>query len=97
IMAYLQQRNPNDGAALLPPEFPVLRAKPEGAILRAAPNDNARVLATITPEQRIFPFTKENGWYEVVVRGEWRTIGWVREDQVEETNEPVVVPTPANS
>nr|MCU0495061.1 N-acetylmuramoyl-L-alanine amidase [Chloroflexaceae bacterium] len=49
IMAYLQQRNPNDGAALLPPEFPVLRAKPEGAILRAAPNDNARVLATITP------------------------------------------------
>ncbi len=96
IVNYLRGRDPNDGAALLPPEFPMLRALPTGAVLRAAPRDNARVLMNLTPDQRLAAFSKENGWYEVFVRGEWRTLGWVREDQVEATNEPLVIPTATN-
>lgn len=96
VMQYLRARDPNDGAALLPPEFPLLRVRSSGATLRAAPGDRARALATLTSEQRLMPFTKEEGWYEVIVRGGSRLVGWVREDQVEETNEPLVMPTPTN-
>ena len=95
-MNYLRARDPLDGAALLPPEFPVLRAIPSGTVLRATPRDDARVLATIDPEQRIIPFRLHDGWYEVVVRGKWRMIGWVRADQVEATSEQLNLPTPTN-
>ena len=60
-MNYLRARDPLDGAALLPPEFPVLRAIPSGTVLRATPRDDARVLATIDPEQRITPFRLSDG------------------------------------
>lgn len=96
VMNYLRARDPLDGAALLPPEFPVLRAIPSGALLRAAPRDDARVLAEVDPEQRIIPFRLRDGWYEVVVRGEWRIVGWIRADQVEATNEQPSLPTPTN-
>jgi N-acetylmuramoyl-L-alanine amidase len=97
ILAYLAQRDPNDGAALLAPEFPPMRAKPEGATLRSAPSDNARRLLTITPEMRIFIFAVEEGWFEVMVRnGEQRLLGYVRADQLEESPQPEVLPTATN-
>jgi hypothetical protein len=97
ILAYLAQRDPNDGAALLAPEFPPMRAKPEGATLRSAPSDSARRLLTITPEMRIFIFAVEEGWFEVMVRnGDQRLLGYVRTDQLEETNQPEVFPTATN-
>jgi hypothetical protein len=92
ILAYLAQRDRSDGAALLPPEFPALRPKP-GAPLRAAPSDESAVLAELGPDDRIFPFALENGWYELFVRGRSRTIGFVREDQLE-PRPPDLEPTP---
>ncbi len=97
VIAYLKQRDPANGAALLPPNYPVLRAAPAGATLRAAPRDDARVLAKISPDSRITPFDKQNGYYQAFVRsGETRTVGWVREDQVVVTNEQPTFPTPTN-
>jgi N-acetylmuramoyl-L-alanine amidase len=98
IMRYLNERDPNDGAALLPPEYPMQRPIDEqGVVVRAAPADNARVLGTAPPEARLVVFSERNGWYEVSVRGEWRMIGWVRADQVAATDEPMPGPPPVTN
>jgi hypothetical protein len=96
IMNYLTTRDPNDGAALLPPEFPMYRAATDNTPIRSAPRDSAGVLLRIKQDQRVFAFQRRNGWLEVVVRGEWRTIGWVREDQLTPTNELPPTPPPAS-
>jgi hypothetical protein len=93
VMAYLRARDPNNGAALLPPEFSTLRIGPDGATLRAAPREDARALATLDADSRLFPYDKVEGWYQVFVRGESRLQGWVREDQVVVTNEQPAFPT----
>lgn len=93
VLAYLRQRDPNNGAALLPPEFSTLVAGPGGATLRTAPRDDARTVANLDPEARLFPFERRDGWYQVFVRGGARLQGWVREDQVVVTNEQPSFPT----
>jgi hypothetical protein len=95
VLAYLAQRDPNDGAALLPPEFPPMRAKP-GTLVYAAPDAAARVVAEIGPDDRVFAFGRENGWYEGFVRGtRGRVIGFIREEMLEPVEEPQPEPTPS--
>lgn len=97
VLAYLRRRDPNDGAALLPPEYPVLRALPSGAVVRAAPRDDARVLLRANEGVRMVPFDKLDGYYQAFVRnGETRVVGWIREDQVVATDEQPAFPTPTN-
>lgn len=82
ILRYLNERDRNDVAALIPPDFPNMLAN-EGALLRAGPSDTARVRATLNDGDRLFVFEQRDGYYELFVRGSrGRLIGWVREDQV---------------
>jgi N-acetylmuramoyl-L-alanine amidase len=89
-------RDPNDGDALLPPEYPVFRPATDGVAVRAAPNDQARILLRATLDQRIFVFQERGEWFEVVVRGEWRVVGWVRRDALVATNDAPPTPPPAS-
>lgn len=95
VMAYLNARDPSDGAALLPPEFPQFRSLP-GAVLRTAPRDDAGVLLQISPDSRVIVFSQRDDWYEAVVRGEWRAVGWIRNDQVTASDDPLTLPTATN-
>lgn len=97
VLAYLRQRDPNDGAALLPPDYPVMRAVAAGAVVRAAPRDDARILLRAGEGARIVPFDKLDGHYQAFVRaGDARVVGWVREDELIATDEQPVFPTPTN-
>lgn len=97
IIRYLNERDPNDGAALLPPDFKTQRPNSAaGANVRAAPRDDARVLFSAGPEDRLIPFQERDGWYQVVVRGQWRIVGWVKKNVVVETNDPLPTPPPAS-
>jgi N-acetylmuramoyl-L-alanine amidase len=96
IVAYLNTRDPQDGAALLPPDFPVYRVIGDNTAVRSAPRDNASILLRINPTHRLFPFQRRNGWLEVVVRGDWRVVGWVREDQLLATDDPFPTPPPTS-
>ena len=97
VLAYLRARDPNNGAALLPPEYPVFLAAPGGAVVRAAPSADARVLLRANEGTRIIPFDKRDGYYQAFVRsGETRVVGWVREEQMIATNEQPTFPTPTN-
>lgn len=81
ILKYLNQRDPNDGAALLPPEWPILYTSVE-AVVRAAPSAQARIIVQAPPDSRVFVFNQEGDWYEAMVRvGDTRYVGWLRVDQ----------------
>lgn len=99
ILAYLSQRDPSDGAALLPPEYPNLRTGPNGATMRADSRDDARVIARLGADSRIFAIDRRDGWYRVYARDVPNTPGWVREDQVviAPTGTPQPEPTPTDS
>lgn len=81
ILKYLNQRDPNDGAALLPPEWPILYTSVEAAV-RVAPSAQARIFVQAPPDSRVFVFNQEGDWYEAMVRvGDTRYVGWLRVDQ----------------
>jgi hypothetical protein len=83
IVRYLNQRDPHNRAALLPPDFGVRRgAFPAGLDVRAAPRDDAATLLHIEAERPVIPFEERDGWYHVVIVGAWDIFGWVREDEV---------------
>ncbi len=97
VLDYLERRDPRDGAALLPPSYPVMRALEGGAAIRSAPRDQATLLARVGPDVQIIPFDKVGEWYQGFVRmSDRRIVGWVRADQVRATDEQPTFPTPTN-
>ncbi|MBC8078246.1 MAG: N-acetylmuramoyl-L-alanine amidase, partial [Chloroflexales bacterium] len=99
MLRYLGERNPLDGAALMPPEFRQQRAISVGGVaVYAAPRDNAPIRARVDQTRRMMPFQERDGWYEVFVRGDARrVVGWVRKDEVEPTNDPLPAPPPSTT
>jgi N-acetylmuramoyl-L-alanine amidase len=97
IIRYLNERDPNDGAALLTPEFRNQRAASESGVdVRAAPRDDARVLTHVGADRSLSVFQERDGWYQVFVRGtNGRVQGWVRKDQVIPSNDPTPTPPPS--
>jgi N-acetylmuramoyl-L-alanine amidase-like protein len=97
IIRYLNERDPNDGAALLPPEFRTQRSLDSGGVdVRTAPRDDAPLLVHADASQRFSPLVERDGWYQVFVRnGQTRATGWVRKDQLGTTNDPAPTPPPA--
>jgi N-acetylmuramoyl-L-alanine amidase len=95
IIRYLNERDPSDRAALVPPDFPPQRAlDPAGVDVRAAPRDDAKVLLHADAERVIVPLQEQGDWYQVVVRGEWAKIGWVRKSQLQISRAPTPTPAP---
>lgn len=96
ITRYLDERDPTDLAALEPPVFKVQRPlSAEGVLVRAAPSDTARVVGRAPADARLVPFQQRESWYNVFVRGSnGRLIGWVRIDQVVQTDDPTPTPPP---
>lgn len=87
VLRYLRERDPNDGAALLPPDFRTHRPATEGVAMRAGPSDTARVLGRFGPDARMTIFEERNGWYNGFIRGEWRTMGWVKASDLVPTDD----------
>jgi N-acetylmuramoyl-L-alanine amidase len=96
VLAYLAQRDPKDGAALLPPDLPNLRVGEAGATMRASPSDDARQITQLDVGQRIFALEQRDGWYLIFSRDFPSAPGWVRADQLETTTEPFPFPTVTN-
>ncbi len=80
ILRYLRERDPNDGAALIPPE-PVRYSVNAGTSvpIYASKSTAAAVVLQAPPASRITSFNAFDGWHEVFVRtpDEQRMTGWV--------------------
>lgn len=93
IVRYLNERDPRDGAALIPPTFAVQRPSAEAGVdLRAAPRENAAVVLHVPANGRLVPFQERDGWYQVFVRGGQRVTGWVPKDALVRTNDALPAP-----
>jgi N-acetylmuramoyl-L-alanine amidase len=93
IVRYLNERDPRDGAALLPPTFTVQRPSTDAGIdLRAAPRENAAVVLHVPANGRLIPFQERDGWYQVFIRGGQRVTGWVPKDALVGTNDALPAP-----
>ena len=95
ILDYLNARDARDGAALVPVDYRIHRPIAENTIVRSAPRANAAVLARVGPDRQVVIFSERDGWFEIVVRGEWRIIGWIRQQDLQATDEPPPTPPPA--
>jgi N-acetylmuramoyl-L-alanine amidase len=94
ILNYLDSGVWRNAEARVSPDFKLMQPKESGIVVRTRPSDLAGAVLTIGPDARFLPFLLENGWYEGVVRGEWRAVGWIRADQLTPTDDQMVIPTP---
>ena len=84
VLAYLQQRDPFDRWETLPPVEPiVLRTPRGGAPLHAARDRSSTVRRYLRGGELLFASGKVDGWYDVRVRGSYRSFGWVHAADVE--------------
>jgi hypothetical protein len=64
--------------------------------VRAAPSDDAKVIAHAAGDRSLSIFQERDGWFQVFVRGtNGRVQGWVRKDQVVPTDDPTPTQPPA--
>ncbi len=104
ILQYLEQRDPNNGGALLPPEYRHLLVRDDTRVtVFTAPDPASELLHPAEAGSLLVPFdiSNDQAWYNVYVpiddhpRG--GVVGWARRDDVEEATDDVRVrpyPTP---
>ena len=78
VLAFLDRRNPHDRRVLYPANRFVLRPARANVPVFAAPNPLATVRAFVQPTDFVVGHDLVDGWYDVRIRGSWRTFGWVR-------------------
>ncbi len=82
VRAFLAERNPLDPIALYPPDpvllLPVRRDLP----VYAARDPAAAVRVRLKPTDFVVGLDLVDGWYDVRVRGSYRSFGWVRQEHL---------------
>jgi len=73
---------PDGRLAYLPPSYPVAVVAAEGSELRAYPSPDERIVRRLERGTMVMPMQLRGDWAEVVVRGNFRSFGWVRRDEL---------------
>lgn len=82
IIMFLAQHAALRPASLVPLRYPPLSVATEQAAVRYFPNESERVAARLPAGTRVRPMNEENGWVELVVSGNYRVFGWMRESDL---------------
>jgi hypothetical protein len=83
IVRYLSRHDPLDYAAVAVRSYPVMRVAGEQAELTFHPEEDAKVAGRLEGGTLVRPVHLENGWVEVIVWGNYRRFGWMREADLE--------------
>jgi N-acetylmuramoyl-L-alanine amidase len=83
IVRFLSRHDPLDRDAVAVPRYPVMSVAGEQAELTFHPEDDARVAGRLSRGTLVRPVHRENGWVEVIVWGNYRRFGWIRETDLE--------------
>ena len=83
IVRYLSRHDPLDREAVAVRSYPVMRVAGERADLTFHPEENAKVAGRLEGGTLVRPVHLENGWVEVIVWGNYRRFGWMRETDLE--------------
>jgi hypothetical protein len=83
IVSYLSRHDPLDPGLRAVRSYPVMRVVGEQAELTFHPEEDARVAGRLEGGTLVRPVYQENGWVEVIVWGNYRRFGWMRETDLE--------------
>jgi hypothetical protein len=83
IVSYLSRHDPLDHEAVAVRSYPVMRVTSEQAELTFHPEEEAKVAGRLEGGTLVRPVHRENGWVEVIVWGNYRRFGWIRETELE--------------
>jgi N-acetylmuramoyl-L-alanine amidase len=86
IISYLSRRDPLDRSALAVDSYPIMRVAGIQAELTFHPEEGGRVAGRLEGGTLVRPVHRENGWLEVIVWGNYRRFGWIREEDLEVLN-----------
>ena len=82
ILAYLGELSQLPDAARVPPTFAPMRVAVDSAALRWYPDAAERIKARLAAGTLVRVFNEEDGWTELVVWGNFRLFGWVRDSDL---------------
>ena len=77
LLAYLEQRDPHDRQALAAPRAVTLRSPRAGVAVHASPDRRSGVRLHLQRSDRLSVLGRVGDWYDVRVRGSYRSFGWV--------------------
>ena len=84
VLSYLQRRDPFDRWETLPPaELIILQAPRTGVALYASRDRSSTVRRQLRAGELLFASGMVDGWYDVRVRGSYRSFGWVNAADIE--------------
>ena len=83
IVRYLSLYDPLDRTAVAIRRYPVMRVVAEQADMTFHPEDEAKIAGRLDGGTLVRPVHRENGWVEVIVWGNYRRFGWIRERDLE--------------
>ena len=83
VITFLGERAALKPGSLVARAYPPMVVSSHAAPLRFFPEDEGRVGAVLTPGTIVRPMDEENGWIELVVWGNFRVFGWMRESDLQ--------------
>jgi N-acetylmuramoyl-L-alanine amidase len=82
IIAYLGALSQLPDSALVPTVYPPMEVAADNAPLRWYPDDSEKTKTRLPVGTPVRVFNRENGWTELVIRGNFRMFGWVKDSDL---------------
>ncbi len=79
ILAFLGELSKLPDSALVPMDYPPMEVASDNAALRWYPSDTERIKARLPSGTWVRPFDERDGWTELVIWGNFRMFGWVKD------------------
>lgn len=94
VLRYLAAYDRADTAAREPVGPGMLRPVAQGVQLRDSANATSATQKALAINQRLVPVAEAEGWYLVFTHGGTWDLGWVRQNELQTTGEPLLPPHP---
>jgi N-acetylmuramoyl-L-alanine amidase len=82
IISFLALLASLPASALAPVTYPTMTVATEQAPLRYYPDESERMVTQLPAGTWVRPFDEEGGWVELVVWGNYRVFGWMKESDL---------------
>jgi hypothetical protein len=82
IIVFLSELPELPDEALVPIAYPPMEVAADNAALRYFPDPAERVRARLAAGTRVRPVNEENGWTELIVWGNYRVFGWMKDSEL---------------
>ena len=79
VIAYLGELSRLPAEARVPMAYPPMQVGADNAPLRFYPDSGERIRTRLSAGTWVRPFNEENGWTELVVWGNFRVFGWMKD------------------